>query len=426
MAAQSSRGGVDGGRVALLMSALLLLMWLMPKAAQGGMEKPQLKVASASGKNSLEFHLATQFRWEYTFIDKGSGGERDTDHDLIFRRLRPVIRGSLLTEDFTYLLHLNLVPGYLELMDLWAEYAFHPLAKVRLGQFKIPFTRYRLNSFKDLPVVDWSNPTRWIGAERQLGIMLHNGLAKPPALEYQFAVFTGQNARASNAVGIPALYNEPVFSPSSLTDPAGWKRPHGELVAHIAYNYGGIEVKRPSELKGGKPGFSVGMSAAWDFQPVRLEDMRLRLAPEIMVKAHGFAISGVFYVAFWDKAAGPGMSDLGMVGVVLQMSYVFLRKYEISLRYTDIYVYDELREDTRRYADNRIAEAGTAAEADALAEQFADNGNIHSEREVNLGFNVYLMGTTLKWQIDAGLLIHGREDGNRYDVQLRSQLQLAF
>ncbi len=423
MSARIPRKGVIGASAAMVLFAALLVP---PAAAQAGLEKPELKVASASGKNSLEFHLTAQFRWEYKFIDKGSGGERDTDHKLIFRRLRPVIKGSLLTKDFTYLLHLNLVPGYLELMDLWVEYAFHPLARVRLGQFKIPFTRYRLNSFQDLPVVEWSNPTRWIGAERQLGIMLHNGLAKPPALEYQLAIFTGQNARASNAKGIPVLYGEPITSPSSLTDPAGWKRPHGEFAAHIAYNYGGISVKKPSDLEGGKRGFSVGMSAAWDFQPVVLEDMRLRLAPEIMVKARGFAISSVFYIVFWDKAAGPGMSDLGMVGVVLQMSYVFLRKYEVALRYTDIYVYDELREDARRYADSRIAAAETAAEADALAEQFADNGQIHSEREVNLGFNVYLMGTTLKWQTDVGLMIHGREDGNRYDVQLRSQLQLAF
>ena len=43
-----------------------------------------------------------------------------------------------------------------------------------------------------------------------------------------------------------------------------------------------------------------------------------------------------------------------------------------------------------------------------------------------LGFNVYLLGTTLKLQVDGGVRIHERADDDRHDGLVRTQVQLAF
>jgi hypothetical protein len=417
------------GVAAACLPALCLFAVLVFNAGPadgGGFKKPRLKVTTEDGATSMEFHLAAQLRWEYLFVDNGPDKDRSTTNKLMFRRIRPVIQGTLLTEKLRYNLHLNLVPGQLELMDLFFEYSFHPLLRIMVGQYKIPFTRYRINSFQDTPVIEWSNPTRWIGAERQYGVMLHNGLKDGPVLEYQIGVFSGINARASNAVGVSRFYTETPPNPSSIADPDPLGRPHGELVAHVAWNHGGINVGRPSDLEGSPPGFSAGLSAAWDFQPAALQDARLRLAPEMLIKAHGFMLQGVFYLVFWDKAAEHDQGDLGILGGVLQTSYVIRQRYEIALRYTNLTFLKNMRDDSRAYANARIAGAETAEEQDALMQKYRNNGMTKTEHELNLGFNVYIFSAAFKWMVDAGVLMHERVDHFRYDVQLRTQFQLSF
>jgi hypothetical protein len=411
--------------LSVLVLASLLLLFDGPASADG-FKKPRLTLATEDGSTSIEFHLAAQLRWEYLFVDNGPDKDRSTTSKLMFRRIRPVIQGTLLTEKLKYNIHLNLVPGQIELMDLFFEYSFHPLLRIMVGQYKIPFTRYRINSFQDTPVVEWSHPTRWIGAERQYGVMLHNGLKEGPVIEYQLGVFSGINARASNAIGVSKFYTETPPNPSDLDDPDPLGRPHGELVAHVAWNYGGINVGRPSDLEASPPGFSAGFSAAWDFQPTPLQDARLRLAPEFLLKAHGFMLQGVFYLVFWDKAAEHDQGDLGIVGGVLQTSYVIKQRYEIALRYTNLTFMKPMRDDARAYGNARIAGAETAEEQDALVQKYRSNGVTRTEHELNLGFNVYIFGTSFKWMVDAGVLMHERVDHFRYDVQLRTQFQLTF
>lgn len=418
----------SGGYHACLSALFLAASLLVPAgpAAAGGFKKPRLMVATGDGQTSIEFHLAAQLRWEYLFVDNGPDEERSTTNKLMFRRVRPIIQGTLFTDKLRYNMHLSVAPGLLELMDLFFEYSFHPLLRIMVGQYKIPFTRYRINSFKDTPVIEWSHPTRWIGAERQYGVMLHNGLKEGPVIEYQIGVFSGINARASNAVGLSKFYAETPPNPSDLADPEPLGRPHGELVAHVAWNYGGIDVERPSDLEASRPGFSAGFSAAWDFQPTALQDARLRLAPELLVKAHGFMLQGVFYLVFWDRAAEHDEGDLGILGGVLQTSYVIKQRYEIALRYTNLTFLEDMRDDARAYGNAKIAEAETAEEQDALIQKYRNNGVTKTEHELNLGFNVYIFETCFKWMVDAGVLMHERVDHFRYDVQLRTQFQLTF
>ncbi len=86
----------------------------------------------------------------------------------------------------------------------------------------------------------------------------------------------------------------------------------------------------------------------------------------------------------------------------------------------------ELRRDARLYADERIAEAPDEAIAAELTAQYQDVGLVRAEHDLGIGFKVYLIGTALVFQLDGAMLAHSRLDGDRFDMRLRTQLQLAF
>ncbi len=372
---------------------------------------------SSDNSDSISFQLALQYLWDYGLVEGAGDATDTTSNRLLFRRLRPVIKGKMLAEKFSYLLHLNLLPGSLELMDLWVDYRFFDWANVRMGQMKIPFTRYRLGSFKDLPVVDWSKPTHYFGAERQQGLMLHNGIGRPPVWEYQLGLFTGVNARASNGMGMAKVYGESVRSPSLLNDPdpALWAQMHSEIVAHLAWNPGGIDVRKPADFEGGDLRAAFGLSAAWDLDPHPQRDMRLRVAPEAEIKFHGFTAIAVAYLGFVDTLTSGEDLVLGLAGTVLQVSYLYQQRYQWGLRYTQVATLAKLLDDAREYALLR----GDLSSLDP------DN-LLQAEHELNLGFTWFLYGTTIRWQNDVGCRWHQFQQQTRRDYLLRSQLQLVF
>ena len=235
--------------------------------AQSLVQVPEFALTSGDGLSSLRLRLAMQMQYRHLERDQGPNQPAESENSLFFRRLRPDLRGSLMSGTLRFRLYLNVVPGALELMDASLEYRFHDQLRLLVGQAKVPFTRYRLDSFANLPLIDWSTPTRWFGAERQLGAMVHNGIGSPSAFEYQVGVYTGVNARGSNGTGLERAFGLTPSNPSDLADPAPPGDLHPEVVAHLGYNHGGIDVRQASDLECGPARFSVGLSAAWDFNP---------------------------------------------------------------------------------------------------------------------------------------------------------------
>jgi len=364
------------------------------------------RFALRDGDSSLQFNLAAQLRWQTAWVDPGDDRERTADSRALFRRIRPTVKGSLLSKETTWLLHLSTAPGSLELMDLWVDRRWAEQLSSRVGVMKVPFTRHRLNSFKDRVVTDWSFPTRYFGAERQVGVLLHNGIGRPPELEWELGLFGGRNSRASNAVGLPKLYGAPVANPSSLFDPAGEEDLHPELAVHLAWNARGINVRRPSDLEGGPPRWSLGLSAAWDSAPVARQDLRLRVAPEAELKVGGVGLGAVGWLGLVDGAAAAGTYEPGLLGWLVRVSKVWDARWELSLRYAEVRVLEALRDDVR-------ADVPSATPVGA-------------EREVLAGCNVWLAGTSLKAQVDAGFVGRDDDDDDRLDLRVRAQLQAAF
>lgn len=407
--------------------SVVLCLPLSLAAAEPFPERPKFNLQSADGNSSLQFNFVAQMRWDYLYIDQGPVNDRTSSSKLLFRRIRTLLRGSLISPDLTYSLQVNWVPGLFELDDLTLGYRIHPQFQATVGQYKIPFTRHRLNSFTDLSLPEWGIETPYFGAERQLGVMFHNGADKPPQFEYEFGVFDGVNARASNAIGIPKTYAEPVPNPSNIVSPGSSRdNMHTELVLHAAYNYGGINVRQSVDTEGGPFRFSTGLSAAWDLKPTALQDHRFRMAPEVLMKLYGFSFEGVFYFTLFDEQKGERRTYMpGMLGGLLQASYFFLERYEVILRYVNVSLLEALRDDARHFADDQIAAASPADRPD-VEKRYATTRKLETEHELELGFAVYLYGQALKWQTALGYLAHERTDGTRQDARLRTQIQIAF
>lgn len=409
--------------IGALIAAMFLLLACKPSQTQAA---PIFGVSSDDGTNSLEFHFAAQFQWDYLYQDNLDELAYTSESKLRFRRIRPVLKGKLFSKDISWLLHLSTAPGSLELMDLWLDYNIHKWLKVRMGQMKIPFTRYRLGSYKNLPVVDWSYPSKYFGAERQMGIMLHNNIKNPPSYEFQLGLFNGLNARAANGIGMEKIYHVATPNPSSLIDPQPqFEKMHSELVLHLAYNLGSMKGRDWAENES-PMGLSLGLSTAWDLSPRATHDMHLRIAPELEFRWSSFSLGALLYLGLVDMVQTDSQYSPGLMGGLVYARYMFGENYELALRLAGVWVLEKLRDDALSRANSIIDAEPDEATRQELSKEFSSLGHLHSEQELTLGFNCYLYGNTLKWQSDIGLVMHKMDDGDLLDARARTQLQLAF
>lgn len=381
---------------------------------------------SEDGSWSLQPGLAVQLRYQLDAKDLGHD-DGNVDGFVEARRIRPTLRGTMLSRDLGYYLHLSTAPGSIELMDVYLDYGFHPSLRARAGQWKIPFTRRRTGSFKNLTLVDWPVTTLYFGAERQMGIALHNGYERAPCgLEYEAGVFTGVNARAAHAVGLSRVFGEIAPNPSDLADPAPRADLHPEIVVHVAYNLGDIDTSTDTDWRGGPLRISAGFSAAWDLDPRRYLEPAVRLAPEVLLKLRHLSLSGVVYTGLVSTGDGMGDQDLGMLGAEFEASYLFIGRLELALRYATVQLDEDLLLDARSRARSLITAETDPETRAALERQYGNAGTVQREHETSVGLNVYFIGRCLKLQSDLSWLAHDTTRGREHDLRLRLQLQLVF
>lgn len=123
----------------LAAAALLLAVATPAVGAEPSLGPFELR--SQSGQHALQLGLAAQVRLTYSDSAASADAARTRDLSIEVRRLRPMLRGSFLSERVELFLHLNTTPGSLELLDLFGQFRFHPQLSLRIGQFKLPYTR---------------------------------------------------------------------------------------------------------------------------------------------------------------------------------------------------------------------------------------------------------------------------------------------
>jgi len=411
----------------ILIKGLVILIMGLPVVSSGA----GFEIANCDSSAVIRFQGAMQFRTSIEDIDKGK--IRETRFFSEARRIRLTTGVMLPDYRLTFKLHLSFAPGSLELMDFYGDYGFRGPWRLRLGQFKTPFTRYRIQSFQRLTFVDWAVVTKYFGAERQIGLAIHNGYEKPPRWGWAAGIFTGVNARAAHAVGLNKIYGEIIGNPSDLADPAPQGEYHPELFMHASYRTGDMDiVSDTDEKRRGLRGF-FAVNAAWDIDPDIYADLYLRLAPEFLVKFRGLSLAGIGFRGM-VKTEPHDIVRPGIDGMLIQTAYRFYSRYEISFRYAIADFEDALVDAARKRAEEIIGKAEFDAaeekisveELNDIKSQYGSAGMTVREEEITTGINIYFSGHSLKWQTDAGWLIHYRCDDDRRDFIVRSQFQLTF
>ncbi len=336
--------------------------------------------------------LAVQGRVQVRFTHISAEGAPNEDAFSI-PRARLTLHGTLFQPELSYKFQADFGKGSASLKDFYLDYCIaQHLLCVRPGQFKRPYSRQQITSSGSQEFVDRALTDKAFDAGRDIGIMIHDNYEKSPEFEYALGLFNGSGEKSSfSGAGTADLDSGEVEIDSGKFSnvPHLWQP---MLVARVGFNYGGIKGYSEADLEGGSPRFGVAGSLATRFDADQSDDSLLNGEVDFILKAYGFSVSGAVYheseqdgSGFWDRANGDG-------GAHFQIGYVIADRYQPTLRYAIV--------DPRHQGANDIQE------------------------EYALGLNVYMEKHHLKWQNDLALLRQAEDDTQ--DVQVRSQLQLAF
>ncbi|MGD8317266.1 MAG: porin [Myxococcales bacterium] len=366
--------------------------------------------------------FASQLEFQYDQQLEGGGVDHENSETLQFRRIRFSVSSSFIEGRIQSRFQINLTPSSFELIDMWFSFTRFKFATVRIGQFKIPYDRYRAQSFAALSFIDWAPTTRMFGSERQVGVeVLAPGSFL--GLEYSLGLFSGTNARASFAVALPEAYGEVPTNPSNLGSGEIVNSFHPALVGRVAKNFGAIDTDTNSDVLGTKDlRQSVGVGFAWDARPVATENFPLRLSAEWLAKISHFNVNVVSYLAWFQPWEG-GRMLFGPIGFMAEAGYRFTTIWELATRYSITYLTPKLRSDTRSYGEFQIM---NATDPDAAMMQYGQNGNQITNAELALAGSAHIIGNSLKvvaeFSWESQLWAQGRRNG----VRLGFQIQLLF
>lgn len=355
-------------------------------------------IASEDGAYRLRANAMLQARYTYEDIDEGEGADRTFESAFSLPRARLKLGGHVFSEDWRYGFQADFGSGFVTLRDYYVDAALGDGgARLRIGQFKRPFSRQFLNSGGALELVDRAITHAAFGASRDLGLMVHNG-QPGDGLEWALGVFngTGDRPRFSGTADVDLTTGEGTVSGSFRNVPDQFDP---MLVGRLAYDFGGeagrIWAYDEGDLDGGPLRAAVGISVVGDFDVADEGAMAVLAEVDYIIKVDGFAHSSALYVALAeDPSSDDDALSLEAYGLHTQLAYLIDETVQPAVRY-------------------------------ALVDY--DDGDAADRTEITGGVGVLFgRGHDLKWTTDAGYLVTGRGDGARGDVLARTQLQLAF
>ncbi len=394
-------------------------------------KKPKLTLASADGNSSLTFALTIQMLFEDTYSGLGTDQQtNENDYRIRLRRVRPDLQGTLIDKNFSYRMYLNLAPGALEMMDIYIGYRFSKDVQLRFGVHKIPFTQYRVISFRDIHLVDWPITTKYFGSERQFGLTLHNGYKNTGPFQYEFGIYNGVNLRNSSGMGMSYVTKEESPTPMHLTHPNGQiDEIHPSFGLHLAYNHNDIDSGIVSDFEGGDFRMHTGFSIYWDPRAKAYRDYALRLAPELLMKCVGWSWIGLLYAGFYEQNGKMEKTGLANLGASAESGYLIRKIFEITARYALVYNMENFRHDAARRGTILTEQALSSSDPDYIdvLKQYEKAGQVIMEHEIGLGFNIYLLEKLLEFSTDFSLLKHEKVGKDPIlDFRARAQVQVAI
>ncbi len=339
------------------------------------------RVQSNDGDFALRVNSNFQFRLVIDSEDRGADESRENDWQFDLRRARLKFSGHVYRPELRYTIQMNFDIDKIGLKDFYFDYESECGLHVRVGQFHMPFARQTLNSSSRLQHVDRSSAEaafRDYGADRNLGIMIHNDFGKSSDFQYAFGVYNAGEEF------------EPV------------------LAARFGYGINGIRFddepafNRDSELQ---LGVGLGLfTTLYDTDPAAAmtdNTGRTALTVDAILKTGGFSLNGAFFFGMDQTDEDPfsyGSEGMRMSAFV-DAGYFVTGRIQPVLRYS--------------YRNPTLD---------------SDVGEGDSMHDIGAGLSVYFRGHNVKWQSDITTSIEGQgpDSDALVNVQARSQIQVGF
>lgn len=316
---------------------------------------------SADGANSLRLMGLLQLQLAHEQV----AGSPSTQ-TVFVNRARVGLVGSLVSRDLRYMLVVEFGGANVQLLFATIDYTVLPdWLSVRVGRFKLPFSRTFITMASQLSLIDRPltvGPSVF-GDTVDVGIALHNGTNGP--FEYSVGLFSGAGSH-------PASHINPLLS------------------VRVGYNHGDLEGYSESDLDGGPLRLGVAAAVLVDFDTDGDHTSYTSGTVDFILKARGFSLSSAFYVGAQQDGQRWPAQHLTAIGHHTQLGYVIANRVEPMVRYAVL--------TPTRHGETRHDLAG--------------------------GLNLYLQGHGLKLQT----FVSARFEGGLHapDVRLQSQLSLAL
>ena len=338
------------------------------------------------GKFSMKTNGRIQFRYSFEDSDR-----KDDDSSFRLRRARLKWTGNAY-RDFKYKIELALRSSgtkdgskAVEMIDWWAEYTRYPFAKIRFGQWKVPFNRQRVVSSENLQLIDRSVANGEFTLDRQIGVQ---GFGKlfDKKLEYYLGFFNGNKRNESRNDNNEHMF---IFR-TSYNLLGGYGKGISEIESDIAYS------ETPLAHISGAIAFDstedVTMNLEGLGEVTASETDRTSIVAEYGFKYKGFSAIGEYY---WRKTHGIADANIIDQGFFTQAGYFLIpKKFEVTGRYSLVDFDDQL-------------------EADAI-------------RETSFGLNWFFAKHKSKLQFNAIRIDNEKPGPDDIDYKYRFQYQLSF
>ena len=279
-------------------------------------------------ENSLEIRGRVRGFYNYRF-DAEEG--KKTANRFALDQARIGLRGRVYA-DFEFELDLEMGEGEVEPRDLWIAYAPKDSFEVRVGQFKVPYSRARMTSKKYILFTKRAGLIQHFVPGRDIGMMCRSRLLEKK-LEFYGGVYTGhgQNQYKDDTKGMPLVSFRTAFSP----------------LGRFRYRAGDLEMSP-------RPLISVGLNAAWsddassdpeDFLRT-IEGEKILYGVDVSFKYMGFYAEAEFQHARFFPDSG---DEFTAGGFMVQAAYLILPpRLEIAVRYDEFNPSDRIRLVTQR------------------------------------------------------------------------------
>jgi phosphate-selective porin OprO/OprP len=334
-----------------------------------------------------------QTRFVFESADIGPGLARENEAAFSIARARVSFSGSLWRR-VGFLLQLDFGKGGASLKDAYADFAVvEKTLWLRAGQGKRPFSRQQITSSGRQQFVDRAITDRAFGGGRDLGVSLHGDYEKSPKFEWVLGVWngSGDEAELGGDVVVDLETGEGEITGGKFSNvPVLF---HPTLAGRIGVNAGEkVKGYSESDLEGGAPRFSFGLSGILDLDADRSGDGLTRAEADLQLKAMGFSTTAAFYVATAQAGDAWTAQALDALGAHAQFGFLIADHVEPAFRWA------------------WVGPVGAA-------------NDVH---ELLGGLSVYIHGHELKVQLDGETLIHETPDGRLHDARVRAQTQFVF